>query len=627
MKGITKHIFQSVLVLGLLLAGEGLVWGNHFAKLTIEQNPKGTGKIYAGTTTNPPSDKYIEPILKNSGTSQGNVEFYVKAENTDGYHFSKWTFKYGEGTISVPTSKEATVTVLTGSNTGEDNSSNYTITANFAKNYYANISASKSPAEGSSNDPSVTCDSGDYGVETAGGSVDFTLTAYDPSDGWHFTGWTGDNIFFDTPNYLNTTASVAASTTEGGTAEYTATANYDEDFYTHLTTTHDGNGKANPTFTGDAYQHAATSNNGKTYTVTAGAAKDGYHFKSWTITNGTPEISNSNPVTITVQTSQTGGKSNATECEAIANYVLNEYYAKLNVIAGEHGSASFVTGNSKSTTTKGGDVTFDIVATPEVGYHLKSWEVTIGSGSFGSTTATSTTFTAKAADNYDEENAKTYTIKANFAIDQFNAKLTTAVSSKSDASSSTAKVSSNYTDWSTEKTAASATSGGDVTFHVKAEPATGFKFVGWATANNTDNPSDYVPNLGASGDYTVKSHTTQGETKEYQLFAVFKKEYSITIQANGTGNGRIVFKVVNKADPSIKYRISVPVGNTKVLKDVVPGDYTITPETKWSWSYNVSEAQDTDYDDNNMSTNEFTVTPKSTTKKHDEKEKTVTPGA
>ena len=620
MKGIIKHIFQSVLVLGLLLAGEGLVWGNHYAELTIEQYPTGKGKIYAGTT-NPPSVEYSAPISKNSGTSQGNVEFYVKAENTDGYHFSKWTFKNGEGTISVPTSKDATVTVLTGSNTGEDNPSKYTITANFAENYYANISASKSPAEGSSNDPSVTCDSGVYGVEKAGGPVNFTLTAYAPSEGWHFTGWTGD-IFFDTPNSLNTTASVAASTTEGGTAEYTATANYDEDFYTHLTTAHDGNGAANPTFTENEYQHAATPNIGKTYTVTAGAAKDGYHFKSWTITNGTPGTSNSNPVTITVQTSQTGGKSNATECEATANYVLNEYYAKLNVNAGEHGSATVVTGNSKSTTTKGGDVTFDIVATPEVGYHLKSWEVTSGSGSFGSTTATSTTFTAKAADNYDEENAKTYTIKANFAIDQFNAKLTTAVSSKSDASSSTAKVSSDNIDWSTEKTAASGTSGGDVTFHVKAEPATGFKFVGWATANNTDNPSDYVPNLGASGDYTVKSHTTQGETKEYQLFAVFKKEYSITIQANGTGKGRIVFKVTGPKN----YRVSVPVGGQIVLKDVPEGDYTITPETKWSWSYNVSEAQDTNYDDNNMSTNEFTVAPKSTTKKHDEVGKTVTPG-
>ena len=359
-------------------------------------------------------------------------------------------------------------------------------------------------------------------------------------------------------------------------------------------------------------------------------SNEGFHFLGWTnqIENTVPDSGfTENPQKFSLQSSTTaasGDQHNAINYNRYAIFAVDEYYAKLNVIAGEHGSA-YATENSKSTTIKGGDVEFEIIAVADPGYHFVNWTKSGDEGGFKNENSSTTTFIAPAANEYDKEKAKPYTVTAHFAVDEYNAKLTSAVSSLSDGSGHLVRVSTDETNWDESMSKSANAPDIDVPFYVKAEPAPGYKFIGWS---ESDGSSDTVTGLGAKGTFAVKSSSTQGGTNEKTLYAIFKKEYSIMINANSSAEdpkSKIVFKIVSKSDGGKKYRVSVPVGGSITLKDVGEGGYTITPETIWHWSYKVEPASaETDYDANNLSTNNFTVTPSGKNKKHDEASSTVT---
>lgn len=543
MKGITKHIFQSVLVLGLLLAGEGLVWGNHYAKLTIKQVPEGKGIIYAGTT-NPPS-KYENPISTYSDGSQGTVDFYVKAENTDGYHFSEWTFidKPGECSISDPTSKEATVTVQTGSSSGEDNSYNYTIAANFAENrYYAKLDMTN---DGNGTATVTTTPDPNY-TTTPGNTLDFGITA-SPNSGYHFKKWTatpktGGTFSFNDDSNANTTftAQVASDYDEDNARVYTVKATFAENYYVKVSTSPNDN--------------------------------------DW-------------------------GKA----------------YVKYGSTFG--GSETWAT-NDDGNAAANQDETFSIKAVPNAKYHFVNWtssDVTTLPTTEGGIVKVKTK-----SDKQGKSNQATYNVKANFAENYFT-KVT--VDKNTDGGTAYVKFGEPFSGTKTEDTNGNgnAAAGQNEIYSLQATEKPGFAFTGWEATNGTladaNNPSTTVTVT------TNASYHGEGNPFTCNVTANFKEIYCITIKAGTeTGKGRIVFKVTGPKN----YRVSVPVGGQIVLKDVPEGDYTITPQTAWSWSYGVTPAeQHTSFSPtDNMSTNEFTVTPKSTTKKHAEVGKTVTtPGA
>lgn len=562
---MNRHIFRAVLTLGLLVVGNGVMWGEseYYAKLTVDINsnsPTGSGRVYAtnnGTTVEVEDEKTTASnYISTDGDGGGNTTLYGHAVAETGFHFVGWASTVGASEPDEGIGNPQEFSLATATTSGENNANKYFRYAIFDYNYYVSVSANH----------------------------------------------VGDG---------NTGSVIVRYEEEGGSNQAT-----------------NGNGNAAP-------------DKEETFSITAtDDVTTGYHFVEWTHKHSLDDVkietANSSTTNVTVMTksdyqyNEDAKKPNPYQYTVTANYAKNIYYATLTANSGVNGTAS-INGNqtksTESTETPGGSVEFSITASPSPGYHFKEWQVEQAEGDYrfkdNDRTLASTTFYAKVPSEerkYDEDNALSYKVKAIFEEDKFYAKLATAVSSKSDVSSSTAQVSIDETGWETEKTQVDAEKDKEKKFYVKATPAQGYKFIGWSEKDGTDDSKDFI-SLGASGEYKVKSSSNQGETNAKTLYAVFKKEYSIVINAffDAVKDDRVVFSVVNNSDNSIRYRLSVPVGGSVTLKDVAPGNYTITPETDWSWNYTVTpENSSTEYDSVNMSTHNFTVSSKGSTKKIDE---------
>jgi len=626
---------------------------------------------------------------------------------------------------------------------------------------------------------------------TAGGYADINITAT-PSTGYHFVSWGSCAVASGSTGNAEVMRDVESSTTNptyvrlkapsrpDKTNYYTLAANFAENYYTRLTASAGTGGSAAPTVSPSEYQNHASPNHGMGYTVTANGANSGYHFKDWTVTNnGSVSTVSGNPLNVTVNTAATGGQANATLCSVVANYELNEYYAKVIATSGGNGTITVSPNTAKKGSSAGADVEFTISTVPSTNYHLESITFTQGTG-FISSDKTKVTVKAASGDNFGSANAATYTINATFAQDRFNAKLNTSVSTAlSGTSAGTAKISSDGGTTYTQDsyTLAASTSGGNVTFKIKASPNKGYQFKGWSE----NNGSTTYKTTTAQTDYIVKGHTTEGSMSEYNLYAVFDKgtytvhfnsgsgsgheatgsmtdqsftsgvaqniktnafvcnytvtydaqggtcsvpsetksrfsewtdggsghyadgaslnrmenhgstvnltanwansvnftlptptkqkdgvsktflgwydaavggnlvgaagaavsisstrtlyahwkECSITITTSGATSGRVIFNVLRSGTPATHYRISIPATGSKTLFDVPSGDYTITPETDWSWNLNVSpSSRNISFDPSSAVsqtlTADFTTAPGGSTKKHDESSSTIT---
>jgi len=583
---------------------------NFYAKITPSHDGHGSGNPTV-TSTNP----------QNSVTPNTDLTFTVSAANAaSGYHFDQWEVTDGTPTTSTYASP-LTVTVKSATTGGSTNATNCQVKAVYAQNYYAALTANV--MTGASGTASATPKTSNNSA-TSGGNIVFNITAPDAIAGYHWDGWqevTG--VTYGDKTKQSTTATVAASTTPGGTASYSIVAKYAINHYVRVNTAKNiSEGGTAYVCYGDSFSGTETSainGNGKgwqganeTFSVKATPAS-GYHFVNWSITGDGTITDNTSASTTVIGKTKAGntGEDNPYIYTVTANFAQNTYYAALSATSGGNGTVT-VDSSPKSTTTSGGDLVFNLSITPISGYHFDKIEFTTGSG-----TISGNTVTVAASSNYavDGDNkAAQYAVKVTFAKDMYNAKLTTAISSISDASTSTAQVSSDNSNWYDNVIYAAEAGNTDVTFYVKATPAAGYKFVGWSTSNGS---STTVSGLGATGTYTFKSASAIGETNAKTLYAIFKAQYDIVINANcsSASDDRIVFNVTGPAN----YRVSVPVGRSITLKDVASGTYTITPEGSWSWAYTVSPTEGTtSFDGENKSTHNFTVNAKSSTKKHDE---------
>lgn len=670
MKAFNRNIFRTLLTLGLLFAGTGVMWGGeYYAKVTGKVSPTGTGTVYVSSTEGTYNDS---EATSDDGESGAEATFYIKAEPTTDYHFVNWT-NPSDNKVSFKEEggeKKAKTSIGANRATSAYDTKEYEIQANFAHDTYT-VHFDANGGSGTMDDQTGILTNTDTKLNKLTYENNYTVT-FDANGGlvngkssdsetktrftrWkYYTGsvpdgfigyndesninlvvahgstitlkatWDSDVAFtFPTATrgdrtFLGWYDSNSGGAKKGDASESvrmkTATlyAHWGDPFYAKVSLSETEGASASATV--DATEkNSDTKNTDLTFTIEAKAPATGYHFTGWSGTNVTFADNSQLKTTATVKSSSTAGVSAETVAEIKANYAPNVYWASLTATYGEHGTAS-VTATPKSTTTPGGDVVFEITAVPQTGYHLDEWTREGSVGTFGSSTSATTTFTVPAATSYDVENATSYTVHATFAKDMFNAKLTASVSSLSPASSSTAKVSKDNTAWSESETVSAATSNQDVTFYVKATPAAGYEFLGWSLA---DNSTDYVAGLGAEGSYTIKSAVNQGDTNAKTLYAVFRAVYTIQINANcaTSSTDMIVFNVTHKTE-SVNYRVSVPVGGTITLKDVPAGAYTVTPESAWSWDYTVSDAQTTDFNAENLSVHNFTVTPENSEKKH-----------
>ena len=128
----------------------------------------------------------------------------------------------------------------------------------------------------------------------------------------------------------------------------------------------------------------------------------------------------------------------------------------------------------------------------------------------------------------------------------------------------------------------------------------GYKFVGWYTdAGCTQQvKSNWV---GADNKLTPQQSVKYGDRDGYRAktyYAKFERDvFDLKITKNVTGEGAnlnqtFVFTVKNEANETIS-TIVLKNGETKTIKGLPVGTYTVTEDTAWSWQYKAENATQT----------------------------------
>lgn len=131
-------------------------------------------------------------------------------------------------------------------------------------------------------------------------------------------------------------------------------------------------------------------------------------------------------------------------------------------------------------------------------------------------------------------------------------------------------------------------------------PNAGYKFVGWFEdeACTQQVKSSWV---GADNKLTPQKSVPYGDQKGYgaaTYYAKFERDvFDMKITKNVTGEGAnlnqtFVFTVKNEANETIS-TIVLKNGETKTIKGLPVGTYTVTEDTAWSWQYKAENAAQT----------------------------------
>ena len=150
-------------------------------------------------------------------------------------------------------------------------------------------------------------------------------------------------------------------------------------------------------------------------------------------------------------------------------------------------------------------------------------------------------------------------------------------------------------------------------------PNAGYKFVGWFEdeACTQQVKSSWV---GADNKLTPQKSVPYGDQKGYgaaTYYAKFERDvFDLKITKNVTGKGAnlnqtFVFTVKNKANETIS-TIVLKNGETKTIKGLPVGTYTVAEDTAWSWQYKAENATQTVTPDGAEAAVTFTNTYKGT---------------
>lgn len=119
------------------------------------------------------------------------------------------------------------------------------------------------------------------------------------------------------------------------------------------------------------------------------------------------------------------------------------------------------------------------------------------------------------------------------------------------------------------------------------KPNDGYKFVGWYTDKDCTQP---VESSWVGTGNKLTPHQVNGLYEEATYYAKFERDvFDLKITKNVTGKGAnsnqtFVFTVKNKANETIS-TIVLKNGETKTIKGLPVGIYTVTEDTAWSWQY------------------------------------------
>ena len=128
----------------------------------------------------------------------------------------------------------------------------------------------------------------------------------------------------------------------------------------------------------------------------------------------------------------------------------------------------------------------------------------------------------------------------------------------------------------------------------------GYKFVGWYTDSDCKHQVDDSW-VDADNKLTPQQSVKYGDQDGYgaaTYYAKFERDvFDLKITKNVTGEGAnlnqtFVFTVKNEANETIS-TIVLKNGETKTIKGLPVGTYTVTEDTAWSWQYKAENATQT----------------------------------
>jgi len=583
MKKSAIFFFLTFLLL-LFVKDNAIAASAYWAKVSTAVNPS-VGTAYVGESSSVPEETEASSRGSDSeAKTKGHmVTFYLKATCTNSsYHFKNWTCS-GQGTYSIASSTSASTSVSVQTNTssaGETNAFKYTATANFLPNYYyINVTAQ------SGGNGTVGIDSGQKYTTSKGGSVSFNLTKT-PNSGYHFKEWqcSGGSVTNDV-----FTANASNSYDTDGAVSYTVTGVFGKDYAAKINTsvstagTGTASGSAQVKYGSGSYASSATTttttaSTDVTFNIKATANK-GYKFLGWSTADGSIDyFSTTSETTYGIKTSGTEGGTNTKNLFAVfdkGSYTIHFLSDSKDTrpVSGTMPDQNFTSGIAqkinKHTFVCNGTVNYDAQGgtcekASDTKDRFKCW--TEWRKNESGTWYAAVTYNEEEEINRMETHGSTISLTATW-------KGTISVTLPS----------VTYTD----------IYGIERTFEGWYSSATGGSKKGDIGANVELNPG------------TVYAHWKGGD---------------ITINANAsdyTVGDRVIFKI--KRNNVLVTSIAVPVGESVTLKNMADGEYTVTPDS-WSWSYTSSPATLTQTVTNSAVNFNFTLTPKSNTKKHSEQQ-------
>ena len=571
---------------------------NYYVKVNTSVNSSDYGEAYVALGS-PSSFSGTATSADNTGTdgkptTSDKETFSIKADPEDNYHFVSWSAEPADGVNIVNPSNSETIIDVTGkaNRQGKNYPAEYVVTATFEINVYSASLTVNCSGTGTAKAEKTHLSTS----EKAGGDVTFNISA-EEGENYHFVRWekSGDVGTFGDINLPSTTFKVPASTAHGEIVEYTVTAVFEKDqYYAKLNTgvsqakegteagsaqVKTGDGESD---WADSHTKSADSPNTPVEFEVKATPKVGYQFIGWAKDEtSTTDLPAGN--TYSVNSSNVQGGTN----EETIYAVFDKGKYKVHFLPNE----------------KSGRPVTDQDSMPDVEF-TSGVDETLPKNQFVCHVIVTYDAQGGTSDKLSEEKDRFSRWKEWVGVEDKNTYTDGGVINRMEVHNNTVNLQATWKD----------TVGfylPNATREHHGQPQT---FLGWFDSAEGGNL------IGGAG---TKVTIGENEKTLYAHWGVCDIKIT-TVSSSYTTGDNVVFAVDRIDDMGgEKYhsRISVPIGGSKILKDVPMGTYKIVAEDKWSWNYTSSEVDSKEVS-SGLTEFSFTVNSKSSPKKHDETSKT-----
>lgn len=569
----------------------------YYAKVDLSKNGEGTATIDDASSST------------KSSTVSGEVQtFTLSASSTvQGWHFAQWNKISGDGLFDNNTAKSTYYKAKVASTGVHEATAEYEIEAKFVENYYTAVSTAVSTDEGAGGSAYIAYGAGStVGTETSandGYGQEYARDVYYQikavaNAGYHFAGWTIDDGVVENPDFLEskiTVKSVNECQGPENKKNYKVTAHFEKDrYYAKLNTrvspakegskagsaqVKTGDGESD---WADSHTKSADSPNTPVEFEVKATPKAGYQFIGWAKDEtSTTDLLAGN--TYSVNSSSVQGGTN----EETIYAVFDKGKYKVHFLPNQKPGRPVTNQDSMP------DVEFTSGVDETLPKNQFVCHVSVTYDAQGGT-----------SDKPFEKRDRFSRWKEWVGGEVKNAYNDGGVINRMEVHNNTVNLQATWKD----------TVGfylPNATREHHGQPQT---FLGWFDSAEGGNF------IGGAG---TKVTIGENEKTLYAHWGVCDIKIT-TVSSSYTTGDNVVFavdRIDDKGGEKYHSRISVPIGGSKILKDVPMGTYKIVAEDKWSWNYTSSEVDSKEVS-SGLTEFSFTVNSKSSPKKHDETSKT-----